>query len=123
MNFGDVFFIEEKEYVWLFSDGNTISAAAILNKDNTSLVRKFAEKSQVVGENLLYCYVELETAVYLGCSANMDQTRREITLNSQIRLSNKPLLAKDIEKIKSEILKTPHLFKGSFIDYIQALPK
>ena len=125
LNFGDLFYIEDKEYVYLFSDGESIYAAIVLNATRTKQV-KHAEKNRdrkgASHQMLLYCYVELSTEEYRDCSANMITTQEEISLNtSPIRYSSNKLDKEDIYEIRGEILDSKDLFKPALVKHMEEI--
>jgi len=123
--FGDLFYIDNKEYVWLFSDGKTISAAIILDQEKTREVKRVEETANRKGishEKPLFCYVELSTENYIDCSANMIATQKDIKLDSEIRRhSNKKLNNDDLKNIRDEILESQTLFKSPLVEYMKSI--
>lgn len=125
LNFGDLFYIEDKEYVYLFSDGESIYAAIVLDPARTKQVKQ-AEKSRdrkdVSHQMLLYCYVELSTDEYSDCSANMITTQEEISLGTRpIRYSSNKLDKEDIREIREEILEARDLFKPALVKHMEEI--
>ena len=125
-NFGDIFFIDNKEYVWLFSDGETVDAAIILNSEKTDEVKrleKFAGKKGTSHQQLMYCYVELHTENYIDCSANMIATQKDMKLGFEvIRTTTKKLNNDDLKNIRDEIVAYKDLFKKPLVDFVESIP-
>lgn len=124
-NFGDLFYIDNKEYVWLFSDGKIISAAIILNQEETQdvkRVKKIADRKGTSHEQPIYCYVELSTENYVDCSANMITAKKDIELGIEIiRRSDKRLDDGDLKNIKDQILEYRKLFKPTLVEYMESI--
>ena len=124
LNFGDMFFVEDKEYVWLYSDGKTIDAAIILNPEITKQVKALqcsADRKGISFKQPMYCYVELTTEDYINHSANMLGTKNHIELNPGIRPNGKILNKEDLDNIRKEITSSPSLFKESLVNYIESI--
>jgi hypothetical protein len=125
LNFGDLFFVDEKEYVWLFSNGEKIYAAIILNAELTNRVKALGTKADRRGishTNLTYCYVELNTENYTDCSAHMAQTQKDMLLETTpIRSIGKKLDRDDLIEIRAEILDTPELFNDALVEHVREI--
>jgi hypothetical protein len=125
LNFGDLFFVDDKEYVWLFSDGVKIYAAIVLDAQKTKDVKAAESQANKRGTShkaVLYCYVELYTENYSGCSANMIQTTQDMPIETTpIRPVGRKLEVKDLIEIREEILDAPELFNEALVEHVEAI--
>ena len=124
LKFGDIFFVEDKEYVWLYSDGKTIDAAIILDPETTKNIKRVQALSDRRGQShkkFTFCYVELNTDSYIDCCAHMMGVKQPIELDSTIRPVNKSLDTCDLVDIKKEILSSADLFKESLVEHVKSI--
>lgn len=126
LNFGDTFYLEDKEYVWLHSDGDTIYSAIVLGNEETKKVKdleKPASKKGVAHNKILFCYVELSTEDYCDCSANLITVNKHSHTDYKvIRHTQKKINEKDLRAIKSEILQYSNLFRPALVDFMNSIP-
>lgn len=127
LDFGDIFYLKEKEYVNLFFKSETLYAAIILNKEDTDLVKRLEKLSGKKGtshQKPLLCYVELTTSDYNSCSANMlPAANKGIGQNFDlIRTSNKKLDENDLRSIKEEIIENKNLFNTALVEFLEGIP-
>ncbi len=125
LDFGDIFYIDDKEYVWLWSDGEIIDAAVILGSKETEEVKRFQKRADKKGtshQKPLFCYVELNTEDYINCSANMIvAAQKGIKLSPSIRSTSKRLNNEDLKDIKNEIIEYKELFKEPLVVYMESI--
>lgn len=108
IKFGDVFRHSEKEYVFLAQADEIIYAAEILNSEYTKKVRLMYEQKvktnsiEKVKNNVLYCFVILDTEAFKGRMAHFARTEgNEFAPNFDVIDS---LDADDLADIKNEII-------------------
>ncbi len=72
MSFGSIFKYQEKEFVYLDRSEEIIYVAHIMNKEQSKLLIKCRDKSvknsnqsYKLGQNTIYCFVELKTEGFL----------------------------------------------------------
>ena len=108
IKFGDIFRHNEKEYVFLAQVDDIIYAAEILNTENTKKVEWMYEQKvknnsiEKVKNNVLYCFVILDTGSFKGRMAHFARTdgnNFDLTFDIIGTLEEKDLTA-----IKGEIL-------------------
>lgn len=125
-NFGNIFYIDNKEYVHLLSDDGIIFAARIFDKEMTDNIKRVQAKQDRLGkssEKTLYCYVELSTEEYIDCSANMVTAATGGIPEDKklIRESEKILCEEDLKNIQKEILGSSNLFRPKLVEFIKSL--
>ncbi len=125
LNFGDLFFVDEKEYVWLFSNGEKIYAAIILGADHVKRLKALGSKADRKGtshQSLTFCYVELSTKDYTDCAAHMAQAQKDMPIDTTpIRSAGTKLDNDDLFEIRAEILDTPDLFNEGLVEHIKGI--
>lgn len=108
VKFGDVFRHNEKEYVYLAQVDDVIYAAEILNHEFTQKVKTMYERKvqsnsiEKVKNNVLYCFVILDTEAFKGRMAHFARTDGnsfDLTFDIAGTLNEK-----DLSAIKTEIL-------------------
>ena len=127
MNFGDIFSVEGKEFVYLLLDEEIIFAARILREDETRMIKNLRIKADRKGsshQQPLLCYVELSTRDYVNCSANMlSAANGGIDGNLKlIRSTDKKLEDVDLKNIKKEILDSSELFRPNLTEFMKSIP-
>jgi hypothetical protein len=123
MSFGDIFYIDDREFVFLFADGDSIYAAIILGAEKTQQVISLEKRDGKRGTshtNALYCYVELTTDDYTNSSANMAGALIEIGFDG-IRPSSNKLNDEDLREIRNEIVESENLFKPTLVGYMKSI--
>lgn len=108
IKFGDVFRHNEKEYVFLAQVDDIIYAAEILSHEFTQKVKMMYERKvqnnsiEKVKNNVLYCFVILDTETFKGRMAHFAKTDGnsfDLTFDVVGTLNNR-----DLDVIKNEII-------------------
>lgn len=126
LNFGGLFYIEGREYVFLYKDLATeiLCAAIILDPEITKEVkraRNAADRRNRGQEQPALLYVELCTKGYEDHSANLVTARGVAGKIESIKLTNKKLGEEDLKNIKKEILENRDLFRPSLVEFLESL--
>ncbi len=112
LSFGDIFEYEGLQYVYLDSPGKVTYAAKIVPRRQAQSLINYRDKIQregseqqqyLISQNVVYCFVELETEGYRGDIAelaNTDTQRDEKRFVPQ----DEKLCEKDLHSLKDEIV-------------------
>lgn len=122
-NFGDLFYIDDTEYVFLFADDGKIYAARIIDQTETRQIKNLEAKHGRRGTshaNLLFCYVELSTADYTDHAAHVGRAQKEVDFD-KIRVSSKKLDEADLRNIRDEIIESQNLFRPALVEYMKSI--
>ena len=125
LNFGDIFYTADKEYVWLFADGETIYAAMILDQENAAIIKRAGKRADKQGnshQQLIYCYVELTTEDYIDCAAHVGPAAKGIDFGTDvIRTAKKRLNNDDLRNIRQEIIDSKELFRAALVEHVESI--
>lgn len=106
LSFGDVFVLDEADYVYLAATADVTYAARILQKGEFQYLRNIEERKIKNGTfdslNVIYCYVVLETDQLKDRAISLARTEVPGVNQSYLRLSDL-----DIEALKAEIITAP----------------
>lgn len=110
IKFGDVFRYREELYVFLAKTDDVVFAAQIIDEDKVASINshmaKISSHDSRRFENILYCFVTLETDMFKGQGAHLNKAQGGSNeLNFDELISN--LEKVDLKKIKEEINKGP----------------
>ncbi len=106
VKFGDVFLYREKDFIFLAKNDDVIYAAEILSKESTEKINTLYEIKEKKGhmhkvsDNVLYCFVMLETQDFKDRMAHFKSTANDngdIVLDIHCSLDSSDLKAMKIE--------------------------
>jgi len=121
IKFGDVFKHKEKDYVYLAKTDEVVYAVQILDSEISQNIFQMSEREARKGrgmDNILYCFVLLDTAEFKGRMAHFANSAKDHDISFDIysRLDDE-----DIQKLKDEILSRDTLVPMGLIELIKQI--
>lgn len=107
--FGDIFRYGDKEYIFLAETEDILYAARILNKEQTTMLKRGTEaairRNSPVLDNITYSFVILQTQELRERAAYFASTGRDRFNDPVFTPLNIELSKQDLKEIKNEITK------------------
>lgn len=114
LTFGDIFFYQNDDYVYLaMSDNGIIYAARILSANHSSQMIRARDAAiskdgeRRTGEKVVYCFVQLKTDGYSDRVAHLNQSDSQKNQHSMLRTPGQAVCSEDMISLRDEILQGP----------------
>ena len=124
VKFGNVFVLDDKEYVFLAKIDDVVYAVEILNKDYSREVTRLASREARRGDRsvdkLVFCFVELSTERFKERVAHLAKAGRG-EANIEFDEVEDCLSAEDKDAIKKELVDNSRFFATELIETVSKI--